>query len=270
MFKGGRISAQDIVAFGKLLSTIGYSKVTVGGGDPLSREDLPEILEGLSNQGLDINLDTVGTAFLFDTETIFFGRLNIPRVDPEVIAPFVNYVGIPLDGADPTTALAFRTGRENIVDEQQRIIHRLADHEIPVSLNTVVSSINVGDLNRMFDIANNLPLKKWQLFEFMPIGPLGSANADLFKLDQGRFNQAMIELHSQNNRYGHDLVIEGKSAVDRANRYLIIDDRGLAWIPEGDGSNRIEIGNIRENSGQKVLDAITNYDKRLNNGVCES
>jgi len=263
VFKGDRVSSQEIVAFGHLLAKHGYSKVTVGGGDPLSREDLPEILEGLSKQGLDINLDTVGTAFLFESDTIFFGRLKIPRFDPAEIAPYVNSIGIPLDGAEPTTALAFRTGRENIIDEQQRIIRRLAEYDIPVSINTVVSSINVGELKRMFDIVNKLPVYKWQLFQFMPIGPLGSTNAEMFEMDHDRFCQAMTGLYSLNNRHGNNLIIEGKSAVDRANRYLIIDDRGLAWIPVGDGANRIQFGNIRGNSGQDVLEAITNYDNHL-------
>ncbi len=63
------VSTSTIIDFLKKID--GVKKVTVGGGDSLSRSDILQLLSEIKKLGCIVYLDTVGTSFLSDTQTVF-------------------------------------------------------------------------------------------------------------------------------------------------------------------------------------------------------
>lgn len=238
----------------------GYHKITIGGGDPLSRPDIIALLESIKKLGFQINLDTVGTPLLGNTNAKFYGTQLVHQVSAKVLAGIVDNIGIPLDGSNQEIASAFRRGRETLFADQLRIIQLLGDAGAKICLNTVVSKLNQADLPKLLKCISILPIQKWQLFQFMPIGLLGSRNREKLEISEENFRQAIAEVREFTKDLKPDLLIEAKSVTDRKNRYLLVNDAGIAWIPTGNGEERIELGNIAKNRGQEVFNLIERHD----------
>jgi len=243
------IERSHIVAFVRFLLPLGLKKVTVCGGDPLSRQDIVELLIDLKQLGLFISLDTVGTAFLNSAHTIFFGKRSIPRIDPKTIVAVVDRIGIPLDGTSTTVISTFRKGRLNIFSEQMSIIHLLIDSGFAVCTNTVCHAKNIEDIPNLARLMNTISkIELWQVFEFMPSGPLASQNALQFSISSTAF-QKLRSIYG--NRLSSGVAVEWKSARSRHHKYLLVDSDGIAWTPNTSSSNKIDssrivLGNIRQ------------------------
>lgn len=218
-------------------------KVTFGGGDPLTRPDIIAVLKETKKIGFTVNLDTVGSAFLSDTSSIFFGVHKIKKIDLNDVAGFIDLLGVPIDSTDNSIALKFREGRDNLVDEQKEIINLTLKYNIPLCVNTVLGSYNINSIERIWDlIAQYQNIVKWQIFQFMPIGPLGSKNQDMFNISNEEFDEITTKIKKKS--IGSHIKIEAKSISKRINKYLIIDSDGDIWLPEK-SEERVIIGNIR-------------------------
>lgn len=223
------VSTESLLKFVRgLRDRAGLSKITLGGGDPLTRPDLIDLLSGLRQLGLRMNLDTVGTAFVQNAEIRFMGRGTALQIDVGRVASLVDLIGIPLDGSSDAVLNRFRT--HLTVAAQEAVLNRLAAVEATVCLNTVVHAGNTEDLPEIGKIVSRYPcIRLWQLFQFMPIGPLGWRNRARFQITPGRFQAAA---NSARSAIPEGVTIEAKEALDRKNRYLLIDAAGTIWIPD--------------------------------------
>ncbi|KDA41417.1 radical SAM protein [Frankia sp. BMG5.23] len=236
--------------FRRLHAELGVRKVTVGGGDPLTRPDVIDLLRGLRELDLRIHLDTVGTAFLRDARIRFMGNGTVPRIEPEAVARLVDLVGIPLDGVDDTIASFRRFGS---AADQVECLSLLESAGARIGVNTVVHKHNIGCLGVIAEtLANFGGIRQWQLFQFMPSGPLGSRNRRYFEIEDGEFDQAVKGLQE----LLPNISVTVKSNTFRKNGYLLIDGSGTVWSPlqnndvewnHADGNaERIVHGNIRD------------------------
>lgn len=211
-----------------LRDRLDLQKITVGGGDPLTRPDIVDLLARIRDLGVQIHLDTVGTALLRDADIKFMGRGVTRRVNAGEIAGLVDLVGIPLDGSTDAIMSTFRA--HSAVADQQAVLQLLQDARATVCVNTVVHASNVGDMQALAQILSNYTVvRRWQIFQFMPIGPLGWRNRDRFEISPTAFTTAV---HSARSAAPPGITVEAKANTDRKNRYLLIDAAGTLWVPE--------------------------------------
>lgn len=251
-----------ILNFLSQLTESNIEKVTVGGGDPLSRPDIIKLLSGIKSLGFSIYLDTVGSSLLSNTETIFYGHNKVNKIDPHDIAQFTDLVGIPLDGSTQEIASKFRTGRDNLFNEQIDILSLLENKNIPICINTVVNKHNSHDLINIYSIIKNYAnVVEWQLFQYMPIGPMGYKNREQFSIDDNIYNECVNNLTNHINDFPSSIKVNPKSRVSRKGRYLLIDTDGVAWCPSVSSKSSWD-QNIDENKERIVFGNINHLEEQ--------
>jgi len=208
-------------------------KVTVCGGDPLSRPKIIELLKSIKQLDFFITVDTLGVPLLRDEKTIFHGRHLVKQIDARDLTMHTDLIGIPLDGPSDEIISMFRKGRSDIFKDQLATIDVLDQCNANICINTVVCKTNYKSIIDLIPfIKKPKNIKLWQFFQFMPIGPLGFKNRDRYMIEDSEFNKfksAMTQAAIKN-----DLAIrlEFKKASDRKGTYLLIDSNGDAWSPD--------------------------------------
>jgi len=248
-------STDIIVGFIALLKMRGLQRVTFSGGDPLSRPDIVSLLEKTAGLNVDCNLDTVGTPFLSKSQTIFFGRSEVATLSVRDVSKYVTTLGIPLDGHDNHTAALFRQGRDRLFDEQIKILRLLERETVPVCLNTVAHASNINSLSRIGEVASEFSnIIKWQIFQYMPIGPMGFKNRIKYEISDRQFERIADRLMSESISYelnAKGVEIEIKTRSNRKNSYLLIDSDGIAYIPAY--NTKIKDWSVNDTTGERMV-----------------
>lgn len=242
---------------------IGVEQLTVGGGDPLSHPQIIEILKLIKTNGYKVNMDTVGLPLVENAKIIFNGYGVVGKISLSSIDGYVDYLGIPLDGPTNKINNQFRSGIEDYLSSFKKILSLLNKSSIPISINTVVNKTNYRHLQDIYHILKPYQcIKRWQLFQFMPIGPLGYRNREKFQILEKTFITCVDRLKDivQNS-----IIIDSKSCTQRKNLYLLVDSFGIAWTPKHSNvsqwsqdldslDEQIIIGDIKK--GKKEIDRI--------------
>lgn len=228
---------EDLFYSLKMLKELfGVSRVTFAGGDPLSRDAIIEILEMTKKLGYSITLDTVGTAMLRDAQLVMNSKRVVPYISPSVIAPLVDVLGLPVDGSTNEICRLFRKGRPAILDETMALLEEFDRLQKKISINTVVHKQNIDDISNILPLLQGLPaVTRWELFQFMPIGPLGFRNRVQYEISDHEYDQAVSQLSEPTGR----IEIVTKNRASRKHRYLYISADGLIWTHQkSKGSDR--------------------------------
>lgn len=254
---GGLVSADQVIDFADDARDLGVTQTTLSGGDPLFHPEIVPIVSGLKDMGMKIKLDTVGTAFLNDTPIVYKGKGVAAKVEVADIAPYVDFVNIPLDGASQKTVANFRRGRSELLAETRAVAGLLHDAGVSFGFNTVVNASNIDELTTIRDIAEEEGAIEWQVFEYDPDGPNPTNMKPKLRLEPGQFAPATDRLTSTSG----ELEIVCKNLEVRTGSYFLVDDSGLAWKPAGGGFRHV-LGNITTDRRQ-VLNSLEQHIAEL-------
>lgn len=243
--KGAFVPTPKLVDFLKYAYNRGVSKITLCGGDPLTRPDIIELLKELKDIGFMISLDTLGTSIIKDV--IVNEKEVINKIDLKKLISYVDIIGIPIDGSTNDIFKLFRCSKDDILNEQLAIGEKLGQNGAKVCINTVVHKGNLSDAKNLAILINKMDyVSKWQIFKFAPLGKYGSLNKNNFEITDKEFQEFQeIVLQDFNNK---NIELEFKDNHIRDNTYLLIDNSGDAFIPSFEENNlkekRTIIGNI--------------------------
>jgi len=249
---GQNISSEQIIKFLKYAYKKNIKKVTLCGGDPLAREDIIELLKQIKSIGYYISLDTVGTPILKDVEKN--GKILTKKISASIISKLVDEIGIPIDGSSNEIFNLFRPTNSNILEEQIKICEELHKFDANVCINTVVHKGNLDDVKSLSNLIKKLDyIKKWQLFQFAPLGKYGFLNKKSFEITNEEFNDYKNNVLEEFN----SKKIQFKSFHERDKTYMLIDNSGNAWIPS---YNIEKFDNYNKKSEErKIVGNITNF-----------
>ena len=206
--------------------------------------------------GLKINLDTVGKNLVKDSKLTFHGSALIKKIDINNLCDKVDMIGIPLDGCTTSQINSFRT--MITIEEILEILNLLDSYNLNVCINTVVNKTNIKYLYEIFlKIKNYKNIKKWQLFQYSPIGELGYLNRELFKISSEEFNNSIEELINKVD--DSKIQIQAKSNDLRKCAYILINSDGKVWYPNVD-LDEIIFSKKDENPFNKVIGTIYDED----------
>lgn len=237
------VPKEEVITFVKYLKeNHDISKVTVGGGDPLSRKDIVEILKEIKSLGIFINLDTTGLPLLFDTKVIFNGDGIGRKLEVADVINNIDVLGLPIDGANEDINKMFRAGREGFLQEELRLLNILNQYNVNICINTVVHKGNCKQLEEIADLLKQFKnIFKWQLFQFIPTGPIGYKNSDQFVISDSTYERRIRNLQNCMVEQGINIKLDPKSRTRRKNIYLLIDSNGDAWCPKTSTNKKWEV-----------------------------
>lgn len=265
------IDRDKVIIFTRFLKeNYGLKKVTLCGGDPLSRPDILEILSYLKGLGLTIHLDTTGVPLFDDAKIIYFGTGIVKRIPLDKISGLIDVMGLPLDGPDDIVNRFFREGRRGYISEVIHLISNLNHLDQNICINTVVHKNNSNSLTQIADIIAPLNVTTWQLFQFAPTGPIGYANRNKFYITEKDFDRSIKQLKTYITANKIKIQIEGKSISRRKDNYLLVDSSGDIWCPKKTVSGRKWGPNLPTNKERVIFGNIkesTNFNEVINSAI---
>lgn len=131
--------------------------VVLSGGDPLTRDDIPELIEYGTDLGLRMTLTPSGTA-----------SLDHGVID-ELDAAGLKRLAVSLDGSTAAKHDLFR-GETGTFDQTVAAAEYASEQGIPLQVNTTVSKTTAEDLPAIADLVEELGAVLWSVFFLVPIG----------------------------------------------------------------------------------------------------
>jgi radical SAM protein with 4Fe4S-binding SPASM domain len=138
------------------LSTAGVGMIDFGGGEPLLRTDIFDILTYSKHLGLYTSISTNG--ILLDENCV--KRLKILNID---------HVCISLDGAKPETHDHIRD-KNGTYEKTISGIKNCVNAGITTQISTVFMNSNINELRDMYTLLESLHVTGWYIYDFTPAG----------------------------------------------------------------------------------------------------
>lgn len=158
---GEELSTAEALALIEDLAAAGVPLILFSGGEPLLREDLPQLARAAADHGIRTALSTNGT-------------LITPDAARMIRDARVGYVGISLDGAGPETHDAFR-GMQGAFEGAVAGFARCREAGIRTGLRITLTKENRGELEALVDLAGALGASRFCLYWLVPSGRGGEA-----------------------------------------------------------------------------------------------
>jgi MoaA/NifB/PqqE/SkfB family radical SAM enzyme len=212
--------------------------IVFAGGDPFYYEDFILLLDSIENEEISIQVDTNGLG------------LNSSYIN--IINQKVKLLSLPLDGTREIHGIM--RNNSSHFDTVLNWINKLSSVGISIKVNTVVTALNVYDLNNIAKILNHYPIYKWSLYQFWPIGKC-KKHKNEFEIS----NEIFLEKTENAKQYFRAIDIEISSIEDRLFSYFFVTSTGNVYVVDKkDIENYIILGNIFDN--QYLLSLIKHVD----------
>ncbi|QLG47620.1 TIGR04053 family radical SAM/SPASM domain-containing protein [Natrinema halophilum] len=131
--------------------------VVLSGGDPLVRDDVPELIDHGDDLGLRMTITPSGT-----------GSLTAERIEAMADAG-LKRMAVSLDGASADAHDSFR-GEDGSFEETIRAVEDARAVGLPVQVNTTVCRRTVGELPAIRDLLTEIGAVMWSVFFLVPVG----------------------------------------------------------------------------------------------------
>jgi radical SAM protein with 4Fe4S-binding SPASM domain len=138
------------------LSDLGVHRVIIGGGEPLIRTDLFEIIRAGSKAGITFVLVSNGTLFSED------------RIDQFLLSG-LKEVSISIDGSTPEIHDRFRNC-DGAFSRTIESCKRLLARDVNVHVQTLVNRNNITDIDRIIELCITMGVTSWSPKFLMPAG----------------------------------------------------------------------------------------------------
>jgi radical SAM protein with 4Fe4S-binding SPASM domain len=268
----------------------GVTMVSFSGGEPLISPDFWEVAEYASKKGMYTSIATNGTLLT---------RENVERLKTVGI----KYVEISLDAPEPKTHDMFRGVEGAWQRTVEGIKNVVQSGAFDTAIATTATKYNIHEIPQMIDLAIELGVKKFIVFNFVPTGRgmdiiaqdlSPKERADLLNYLYDRWQEKKIDIFSTSPTYsqiGIERVLAGTGKTYSPTHFASADygetGVGLAEFIGGCGAGRlyasmedngdvgpcvflpIKVGNIREKSFREIWETSKDLQQLRDRGLYE-
>jgi radical SAM protein len=158
------------------------------GGDPIKRPDLFELISHARNVGVRVSLTPSATPLLTRDVVLRLKEAGLARL------------AVSMDGASAATHDAFR-GLSGSFARTLDAVRWANEAGLPVQINTTFSRRNIGEIDAIVSLMEQLKITLWSVFFLVPTGR-GKLN-DLLNADE--FEQVFAKIHQLSKKAGFDI-----------------------------------------------------------------
>lgn len=172
---------------------LGVLQAHFSGGEPMARKDLPELVRRAAKAGLYVNLITSG--ILLDEASF------IPLVDAGVDHVQLSFQDVTPEGAD------LIGGMKNAQARKLEAARVIVAQGVPLTLNFVVHRLNVERIPQMFDLAEELGVRRVEIAHTQYYG-WGLKNRATLLPTRAQLEQSERDVAAARARFGAEMAID--------------------------------------------------------------
>ena len=227
----------------------GTEAIVFTGGEPLVRRDIDELIRFAKKLGVRITLST---------NTLLLRRRA------NTILPFIDEIGIPLDGSNTQENSRMRLGNARAFEaaiDAMKMVRELYPH-IEITIRTVVSQVNKRNITAIGMLLERYQnsFNRWKIYHFTPVS-IGAENSQEHAIGIAEFNTIVSSVKSL---FPH-LNITSLSHNQRIGRYIFIGPDGNIF-GVSDGVTYTVVGTWRQllnNKLDHLLEQVVDLDRNL-------
>jgi len=197
----GELTTEQCFGVIDSLKRLGTREITIIGGEAFLRKDWLEIIERISQSGIECSMQSGAY------------NLNEERIIDAKKAGIRN-IGVSIDGL-PETHNKIR-GRRDSFEHVIHCLQLLKKHNIPSSVNTVITKTNKNELNELLDVLIENGVKNWQIQLAVAMGNAVDNSEEL-----------ILQPYELNDFYDNLIVIYRKAL---ANNVLIQAGNNIGYF----------------------------------------
>lgn len=227
------------------IARIGAEWFVFGGGDPLVRSDLQELVDFAKSSNLKVDLQT--------------NAVGLDKHDAVRLFSSLDQLGLSLDSGDHKVHDKVR-GRIGNFQETINALELAAAIERPVVLRTTLTKQNIGHVDQLAALIKNYPvINKWSIREFAPLGR-GRQNAGIYELPPGIFDAEKKRIIASCKLCGlKSSILNFISKDEMDSCYFMVSSDGDVYSHPSVGDYQ-SIGNIRNDLFSALVEQLE-YDQ---------
>jgi MoaA/NifB/PqqE/SkfB family radical SAM enzyme len=223
------------------LSDNGARMLNYAGGEPLLREDLPELIKYGKTLGLQTVLSTNGILLSDDLIT--------------ELGNYLDWISLPVDGYNQETHDSVR-GMQGHFDKTLSNLERICETDISLKVNTMICRKNLGYAENIANLLDGFDVRKWKLFQFSARGKARKIREE-YEISDEEF------LSSKKNLGHHAFDIIYSSNDLRDNAYFLIGVDGMVSAPVGD--EYVHLGDLVHDDPAVFMSGTVSVEKNIEN-----
>ena len=211
----------------------GVKEITFTGGEALLYKGFTDLLKIAKENGVKSKLITNGTIVANNN-------------DIREICDYLDSLTLSLDSVSDDINIELGRGKQHY-SNVRTVLEYLRNKELKVTINTVVSKVNMEYLEELSKFISNYNVNAWRIFKFTPLRETAKINQELFEITTDEFNSKKKVL----NKFKNDLKIEYRQGDDFENKYLNIINAGD--VTKTENGVDIVVGNILKENFADIL-----------------
>ena len=211
----------------------GVKELTWTGGEALLYNGFTDLLKIAKENGIKSKLITNGTIVANNN-------------DIREICNYLDSLTLSIDYVDDDINVKLGRGKQHY-NNVKTVLEYLKDKELKVTINTVVSQINIEHLEDLGNFLSKYNINAWRIFKFTPLRETAKKNKELFEVTTEEFNSKKKILNS----FKDICKIEYRQGDDFENKYLNIINEGD--VTKTENGVDVIVGNILKENFSEIL-----------------
>jgi len=180
----------------------GIRKITLSWWEPLSSGNFLEILEYMFKNNLEI---------ILHSNWLLINKNNAPN-----IAKYISRLSLTLDWVSSETQIKMRWV-SNITEHTLNLIKLFNELKIPVNVKSLVTKMNLNEIEKIWEILNAEKISYWSLLEFIPLNR-GKINQETYSLNDWEFTEITKKIKEK----FPELNLRVRSFASSGDKYCLI------------------------------------------------
>lgn len=227
------VNAEDNKKIINRLAEDGITNMTFTGGEPLLYPYLLDLLKLAKEKGIK-------------SKIISNGEILATNPKMREIYNYLDSITLSIDSVDNEINKKLGRGEKHF-ENIKTVLDSLNKYTVKVNINTVVSKVNLGELEELGKFLKDYNINAWRIFKFIPLRETAKLNEKEFEISKTEFRVNRPLFAS----FPNIKKIEFREENDMESKYILIMPNGNVVITEN--KEDVTIGNILESKISELL-----------------